>query len=32
MSETYERRRVKAPEDWLYAALLRMVLEHCARP
>ena len=23
---------VKTPEDWLFAALLRMVLEHCARP
>jgi hypothetical protein len=21
--------RVKTPEDWLFAALLRMVLEHC---
>lgn len=25
-------RRVKTPEDHLFAALLRMVLDHCARP
>jgi hypothetical protein len=24
-------RHAKAPEDWLFCALLRMVLEHCAR-
>ena len=27
----HEGRSVKAPEDWLFCALLRMVLEHCAR-
>jgi hypothetical protein len=26
----FERRSVKTPEDWLFAALLSMVLEHCA--
>lgn len=26
----FERRTVKTPEDWLFAALLRMVLDHCA--
>lgn len=25
-------RRVRTPEEWLTLALLRMVLEHCARP
>jgi hypothetical protein len=33
MIEAYdEARRVRTPEEWLTAALLRMVLEHCARP
>jgi hypothetical protein len=27
-----ETRRVRTPEDWLLEALLRMVLDHCARP
>lgn len=27
---TFELRTVKTPEDWLFAALLSMVLEHCA--
>jgi hypothetical protein len=27
-----EPRHVRTPEDWLLEALLRMVLDHCARP
>ena len=27
-----ENPRVRTAEDWLMAALLRMVLDHCARP
>jgi hypothetical protein len=33
MSEVYQSsRRVRTPEECLTAALLRMVLDHCARP
>ena len=33
MSGAYESdRRIRTPEEWLTAALLRMVLDHCARP
>lgn len=33
MSGAYQSdRRVRTPEEWLTAALLRMVLDHCARP
>jgi hypothetical protein len=28
----HDERRVRAPEEWLTLALLRMALEHCARP
>jgi hypothetical protein len=30
--EVSEPLSVETLEDWLFAALLRMVLEHCARP
>lgn len=32
MSDYSSSRRVRTPEEWLTATLLRMVLEHCARP
>jgi hypothetical protein len=27
-----DERQIRMPEEWLTLALLRMVLEHCARP
>ena len=32
MSDAHEGRHVKTPEDWLLAALLRMVLQHYGGP
>jgi hypothetical protein len=32
MNDIYASRRIRTPEEHLSAVLLRMVLDHCARP